>query len=371
MKELIHTSAPNTLSGGSGYGVVAQTENFPNQATRVLVNSSGYQFPKQNAERIATLSSILVAHWSLPPELGGHHILTRITPCGFDQSGRPNRLAHHLLIEPNDLKLPGPAFVANNFGWISEWTGPPQTLQTKDLPQEINQDSFSDLKLSSDVVHGLTFAAIGRELGVVLHLEKNQDPLKILEAIEFETDPTSRWAMKWSINTSRQFSGQRGNLIVSVPGNPSEQEIGQLNFNHIHIGKSETTSESGSVPSRHLSVTASAKPPVEVIGKKYVPPSELQDSGTVTDIVNESNVQFEQTSSVESSNEPTDLGSIVHTEQFKVQMAKKTSSKKMPVIAVVITVISLSLLGFIIFSSMKNNPSEQEISQTQTKESAP
>jgi hypothetical protein len=274
-------------------------------------------------------------------------------------------------MELHDLKLPGPAFVASNFDWISEWTGPPKTLQTKYLPQETSQNSFSDLEMPSDIVHSSILAAIGREVGVVLHLKKDQDPLIIIESLESKTDPTSRWAMKWSINTPRQFSGKQGNLILSVPGNPSEQEIGQLNFNHIHIGNSETTSESSSVPSRHLSVTASAKPPVGVIGKKYVPPSELQDSGIVTDIVNESNVQFEQTSSVESFNEPSDLGSIVHAEQFKVQMAKKTSSKTMPIVAVLITVISLSLLGFIIFSSLTNTPSEQELSQTQTKESDP
>ena len=371
MKELIHTSAPNTLSGSSGYGVVAQTENFPNQATRVLVNSSGYQFPKQNAERIPTLSSILVAHWSLPAELGGHHILTRITPCGFDQSGRPNRLAHHLLIEPNDLKITGPAFVASNFDWISEWKGPPQTLQTKDLPQETNQNSFAELDLSSDVVHGSILAAIGREIGIVLHLKKDQEPLKILESLECKTDPTSRWAMKWSINTSRPFSGQTGNLILSVPGNSSEQDINQLNFNHIHIGKSESINRSDAEALGDLSATVSAKPPAKVIGKKYVPPSELKESETVANVAEEITSQSEQTLSAEQRNGSTYINSNDHAGQFKVQMTKETSSKTMPVVAILITVISLSLLGFIIFSSMKNNPSEEAIAQTQTKESTP
>lgn len=374
MMELIHTSAPSTLSGGSGYGVIAQTENFPKMAIRVLINNSGYQFPEQNAERIPTRSSVLFAHWTLPSELGGHHILSRITPCGFDQSGRPNRIAHHLLMEQQDLTHTGPASVANNFSWVSDWSGPPKILQTKGLIRETNQDSISDSNLSSEVIHTSTLAAVGREQGVILHLEKGQDPLHILLEIESSTDPTSRWAMKWAINTARPFSGQRGNLILSVPGNSSEQELSQHNLNHIHLDKSKTTNGESPAPSYHLPETGGAKPPVEIVGKKYIPPSETKDRPTITEKVEETTlktVQTEQTSTVISHTGHAHPKNVVVTEQFEVQMIKSTSSKTMPVVAILITAISLSLIGMIIFFSMTNATINQDEPETLLKESNP
>ena len=348
MKELIHTSVPRTLSGSSGYGVVAQTEGFPRRTARTLVNNSGYQFPKQNAERGPTLSSVLFAHWSLPTEEGGHHVLTRITPCGFDQSGRPNRLAHHLLIETHDLSSIGPACIARQYNWISEWPGPPQLLKQNRLPQDSNHLCDSELNISQKIIHDSTNAAIGRERGIILHLEEGQDPLEVLSTIELETDPSSRWAMKWAINTPRSFSSQLRNLILSVPGNPAEEELNQLDLIHCHISSAETTPVE-STDRASFGSPENTVAPMRITGKKYTPPSDLRKTKEDYPEAQEVNINEDPTTST--TNEPEIQ---IPIEPFEVRISKDTKDQTKSVIALLITALALALLAIILIKSSNN-----------------
>lgn len=53
-------------------------------------------------------------------------VLSRIVRSGVDHTGRPNRLAHHVVIEPRERPAAGPAAALRDFrGFLDRWSGPP------------------------------------------------------------------------------------------------------------------------------------------------------------------------------------------------------------------------------------------------------
>ena len=98
--ELIHTSAPKGVDPGSrGFTTVAITQGLGAAWKSRLESLSSYA-PDQG------LTSKPVIHMHCLIRAGGlsKHVLSRISPCGLDYSGRPNRIAHHLLLDNHDLE---------------------------------------------------------------------------------------------------------------------------------------------------------------------------------------------------------------------------------------------------------------------------
>ena len=51
-------------------------------------------------------------------------VLSRVAFAGFDHTGRSNKIAHHVALEPHELALEGPAWVARQSGFFMEsWVG--------------------------------------------------------------------------------------------------------------------------------------------------------------------------------------------------------------------------------------------------------
>ncbi|MEY2796022.1 MAG: hypothetical protein RIR10_1738, partial [Planctomycetota bacterium] len=58
--------------------------------------------------------------------------LSRVAPNGVDASRRPNRIAHHLVLEPHERALGGPAWMLGQFGAFE--TGTPEVAERATLP---------------------------------------------------------------------------------------------------------------------------------------------------------------------------------------------------------------------------------------------
>jgi hypothetical protein len=115
--EFVHTSVERGVRGQGGFTLAAVTRGLPSSLDPVLAELSGYDFDKTRAVGADTIEW---AHRILSVQGRSHTVLSRTAPCGNDWSGRPNRVAHHLVVEPHERAEAGPAWMLSMFGAFCE-----------------------------------------------------------------------------------------------------------------------------------------------------------------------------------------------------------------------------------------------------------
>jgi len=130
-QELIYTSAPKGLRlGSSGFCTVACTRGMAPNYVEILESLSGYTpvFPLNHPD--AGLNPVSFSHYRYT--IGGKQvsILSRVTAGGADYTGRPNKLAYHLVLDSRERAAGGPAWVMRQPGiMLEEWDGEPRFLE--------------------------------------------------------------------------------------------------------------------------------------------------------------------------------------------------------------------------------------------------
>lgn len=206
--ELLYTSAPNGLKQGSrGFCTVLSTQGMPVNLASRLELLSGYRhiFPPQDAQ--ANLNPVAWSHVSLT--IGGQvtSILSRIAAYGVDYSGRTNKLAHHVVVGPNERIAAGPARLLQSPGLMrSQWDGACATPPTGPLITQANQAARvcqTWQSLTGDagwggVVAEALVAPAGKPLWVIYRLEQQQSLLEMMnEAISLLPE-AQRWQATFS-----------------------------------------------------------------------------------------------------------------------------------------------------------------------------
>ncbi|MEM9752055.1 MAG: hypothetical protein AAF916_01570 [Planctomycetota bacterium] len=126
--ELIYTSAPCGLAEGSrGFCTVAATAGMPASLIPRVEALSGYRPMPADAD---TPHPIQYTHVRLEHAGQTLSVLSRIVHAGHDYSGRTNKLAHHVVLEPHEQPTAGPADWMLRFtGWRDTWDDAPRTLE--------------------------------------------------------------------------------------------------------------------------------------------------------------------------------------------------------------------------------------------------
>ncbi len=131
-QELHYTSAPRGLRPGSrGFGTVAATAGLSNSIADRLEALSAYRSVYPPGDSSERLNPIAYSHARLT--IGGtiHDVLSRIGPAGLDYSGRPNKYAHHVILDPDEHPDAGPAWLLAYPGFLREtWEGEPRIFPT-------------------------------------------------------------------------------------------------------------------------------------------------------------------------------------------------------------------------------------------------
>jgi hypothetical protein len=129
--QLIFTSMRRTLIGGSGYGIAAQTPNFPKVLAEELARHSGYTeiYPASGPNR--AFNPINYLH----QKAGNWHILGRISHADNDYSGRSNYLAQYFVLEPSELSACGPVALLQHLPFLEKFEGDSRILAPSQLPQ--------------------------------------------------------------------------------------------------------------------------------------------------------------------------------------------------------------------------------------------
>ncbi|HMN94980.1 MAG TPA: hypothetical protein PKC43_00415 [Phycisphaerales bacterium] len=125
--ELIHTSAPRGLhSAHGGFVTVAETAGLPRALREVLESLSAFDLTP-NAEARQGGRGALHGHSIVHLAGRAYSVLSRIVPCGSDHTGRPNRLAHHVVLGADERPAAGPAAALADFpAFLDRWDGPPE-----------------------------------------------------------------------------------------------------------------------------------------------------------------------------------------------------------------------------------------------------
>ncbi|QEF99548.1 hypothetical protein Mal15_36130 [Stieleria maiorica] len=127
--ELLYTSAPQGLRHGSrGFCTVLTTAGMPINVIGKLEAISSYRhlFPPDSNR--AGENPVSFAHQRV--NLGGQvvSVLSRIAAYGTDYTGRTNKIAHHVTIDPAEMPAAGPAWLISKGAIMrSEWLGQCET----------------------------------------------------------------------------------------------------------------------------------------------------------------------------------------------------------------------------------------------------
>jgi hypothetical protein len=128
--ELHYTSVARGLKPGTrGFGTVAATANLPETLAERLEGLSAYRAVYPPGDPSAALNPVAYVHVRLT--VGNHPVdaLSRIGPAGLDYSGRPNKYAHHVVLEPPERPEGGPAWLLSQPGFLRDaWEGEPRIL---------------------------------------------------------------------------------------------------------------------------------------------------------------------------------------------------------------------------------------------------
>ncbi|MSR42047.1 MAG: hypothetical protein EXS10_09145 [Phycisphaerales bacterium] len=109
--ELIHTSVEKGLRGGTGFATAVATRGLPSGLEGALEELSAYDF---EPTRAVGADRIDHAHRIVTVQGRSYSVLSRVSPCGNDWSGRPNRIAHHVVLDPSERAAAGPAWMLAN-----------------------------------------------------------------------------------------------------------------------------------------------------------------------------------------------------------------------------------------------------------------
>jgi hypothetical protein len=115
--EFVHTSVEKGLRGDSGFAIAVLTRSLPASLEPALAELSAYDFDRTRA---VGADRIDWAHRIVSVQGRSYTVLSRTAPCGNDWSGRPNRIAHHLVVEAHERAAAGPAWLLARFGAFLE-----------------------------------------------------------------------------------------------------------------------------------------------------------------------------------------------------------------------------------------------------------
>ena len=141
-EELIFTSVSKGLKSGSdGYCTVAYTDGMSANAVKFLESISDYSFLSLDDPNL-NLSPVSYRHYRHRFGNQIKDIISRVAFSGFDYTKRSNKLAHHILLSPEELPPAGPAWLcakAEAF-FETDWNKEPELRKyRKQVPQGVDE----------------------------------------------------------------------------------------------------------------------------------------------------------------------------------------------------------------------------------------
>ena len=141
-QELHYTSVPRGLRPGTkGFCTVAATPRMTRPLIDRLESLSAYQPIYTPDAELFSLNPIAYSHLRLTIGGSALSVLTRIGPSGLDYTARPNKYAHHVVLQANEHPIGGPAWLLTQPDFMQAgWTGEPRELSFGRIPPQGDQE---------------------------------------------------------------------------------------------------------------------------------------------------------------------------------------------------------------------------------------
>ncbi len=129
-QELHYTSVPRGLKPGArGFCTVAHTAGLSQALFERLEGLSGYRPRFKPNDPNAALNPVVWSHLRLTGTGPGVTVISRVGSAGLDYTGRENKHAHHLVLDPGERPSGGPAWLLSRPGFMqATWTEAPRVL---------------------------------------------------------------------------------------------------------------------------------------------------------------------------------------------------------------------------------------------------
>ena len=197
--EIIITSVPRGLDGGSGFQTVKRTREMPLAVSERLHQRSGYTHRFAAGDK---RNPVIISHQIEKLKAGVFHVLGLIKDAGTDHSGRQNRLAHLIAFDETDVhgNQAGPASVAKQLRdsrlLIDSWDQQPHEAEPLAIPS-FNAEpricqAWIDAGLDPGVAGELAEAAATGKKSVLI-VPASTDVIALFADAMLLMPPASRW----------------------------------------------------------------------------------------------------------------------------------------------------------------------------------
>lgn len=229
--ELVHTSLPRGLDGGTGFVVAGRTGGMPRTLSDALADLSGLTEAWPGAsDWDRTLRATRPIEWR--GEVAW--VASVIRPCGLDHTGRGNRIAHHRMLEPAEIRACDPvSLLLDHERWMASWKGDPRELDAEPSlptlvghqgPAEAWQSAFGDAGMAAEMVEQAYRSGVGAWIVV----PPGVDRLALLHQLAGLLPHENRWKRGWSTRPLRPVADpapviavvdEREPLVCAAPPN--------------------------------------------------------------------------------------------------------------------------------------------------------
>ena len=204
--EVIHTSVRRGLDGGTGFAVAARTGGMP----RVLVESvSALSGLSEAWIGASDWDRTLRATRAVSMPAGVQWVASVVRPSGMDHTGRGNRLAHHRVLDADEVERCDPAqLLCDHERWMASFSGDPREL---DVPAPLPdmqpaggaanawKSAFGDAGVAAEMLE----RAFQSGVGAWIVLPAGVDRLQLLQEMVALLPPANRWKRGWSTRPLR------------------------------------------------------------------------------------------------------------------------------------------------------------------------
>ena len=197
--EIIITSVPRGLDGGSGFQTVKRTREMSLAVSERLHQRSGYTHRFAAGDK---RNPVIISHQIEKLKAGVFHVLGLIKDAGTDHSGRQNRLAHLIAFDETDVygNQAGPASVAKQLRdsrlLIDSWDQQPHEAEPLAIPSSNAEpricQAWIDAGLDPGVAGELAEAAATGKRSVLI-VPASTDVIALFADAMLLMPPASRW----------------------------------------------------------------------------------------------------------------------------------------------------------------------------------
>ena len=197
--EIIITSVPRGLDGGSGFQTVKRTREMSLAVSERLHQRSGYTHRFAAGDK---RNPVIISYRIEKLKAGVFHVLGLIKDAGTDHSGRQNRLAHLIAFDETDVygNQAGPASVAKQLRdsrlLIDSWDQQPHEAEPLAIPSSNAEpricQAWIDAGLDPGVAGELAEAAATGKRSVLI-VPASTDVIALFADAMLLMPPASRW----------------------------------------------------------------------------------------------------------------------------------------------------------------------------------